>query len=457
MWQYLLRRLAYVIPTLLVISVIIFGLSKQTAGDPVLAQMLDNDEHNASNSVSEDVYLSTAKNLGLDKPLFYFTLTSQAFPYDFYKIIKKDQRTASENLVKRYGNWIQIAAFHQGIKDNLSKLSLPDSLGFNNNLQQLLIQDDNEKILFLLTQLNDKAHKTGVFKAEMTLLKQRYEVIINNSTRSKLFIPAFYGYGFDNQYHQWIIHFFKGNFGVAKNGQSVSHKISIPLSITLTMSLPAIFLAYLIGVPLGIFTAANRQKRAGKWAMKMIFALYSLPTFWIALMAIRFLTTPEFGLKIFPSAGLVNLNQTFSISNYLTANVFRFILPVLCMIIHPIAYIARLTKGAIVDNLSLDYVRTARAKGLTEWKILNQHVLKNALFPLITLLGTLFPMLISGSFVIEYVFNIKGMGRVALDAIGEQDWQVIYTVLMLSAIFVLLGTLVSDILYKWANPRVAIK
>ena len=102
--------------------------------------------------------------------------------------------------------------------------------------------------------------------------------------RKRRFRSPFW-HAFNNQYHHWIVNFFKGNFGIAKDGRSVAQKISIPLSITLFMSIPTIFLAYLVGVPLGIFSAANRQKRSGKWLMKIIFALYSLPTFWIAVMA----------------------------------------------------------------------------------------------------------------------------------------------------------------------------
>jgi peptide/nickel transport system permease protein len=456
MLLFLLKRLAFFIPTLLVISIIVFGLSKQTAGDPVLNKLPDGEESNASNILSDELYLETAKELGLDKPNFYFSITSQAFPKDAHKIVKKEERTALENLTKKYGNWKKILAFHQKVKAILLKLSMPDTLGFNNELQQLLIQDDGERINYLLGELHKKSVETTVFKEDFSQLKQAYQNILDNPTRGVLFLPTFYWYGFDNQYHNWVSDFLIGNFGIAKNGQTVAQKISTPLSITLFMSIPTIVLAYLIGVPLGIFSAAKKQKRSGKWLMKIIFALYSLPTFWIAVMAIRFLTTPEYGIKVFPSAGLSDLNTEFSISQYIKQNISKFILPILCMMVHPIAYISRLTQGAIVDNFSLDYVRTARAKGLAQTQILRHHVLKNALFPLITLIGTMLPLLISGSFVVEFVFNIKGMGVVAMDAIAERDWQVVYTVLMFSAIMVLLGTLVSDILYKWANPRVVV-
>jgi peptide/nickel transport system permease protein len=454
---FLVRRLTFFIPTLLVISVIVFGLSKQTAGDPVLNNLPDSEESSASNALSEELYLETTKELGLDKPNFYFNITAQAFPKEVYKIIKKDERTALEHLTKKHGNWENILVFHQKVKKVLSKLPTPDTLGFNIELQQLLIQADSERITFSLEELLKKSLLTGFLTEDINQLKQAYQIILEHPTRRKLFLPTFYWYGLDNQYHHWITNFFIGNFGIAKDGQTVAQKISIPLSITLFMSIPTIVLAYLIGVPLGIFSAANRQKRSGKWLMKIIFALYSLPTFWIAVLAIRFLTTPKYGIKLFPSAGLSDLNTEFSISTYLIYNMGNFILPILCMLVHPIAYIARLTQGAIVDNLSSDYVRTARAKGLAQGQILRQHVLKNALFPLITLLGTMLPLLIGGSFIVEFIFNIKGMGLVAMDAIAERDWQVVYTVLMFSAIMVLLGTLISDILYKWANPRVIIE
>jgi peptide/nickel transport system permease protein len=456
MLLFLLKRLAFFIPTLLVISIIVFGLSKQTAGDPVLNRLPDSEESNASNALSEELYLETKKELGLDKPNFYFSITSQAFPKDAYQIVKKDERTALENLTKKFGNWREILAFHHTVKAILLKLPMPDTLGFNNELQQLLIQDDSERITFSLEELYKKSIETGLLKEDVKLLKQAYQTVIDNPTREKLFFPTYYWYGLDNQYHHWVSNFFMGNFGIAKDGRTVAQKISIPLSITLFMSIQTIILSYLIGIPLGIFSAANRQKNSGKWLMKIIFALYSLPTFWIAVLAIRFLTTPEYGIKLFPSAGLSDLNREFSIFQYLIHNIGNFILPILCMMVHPIAYIARLTQGAIVDNLTLDYVRTARAKGLAKWQILRQHVLKNALFPLITLLGTMLPLLIGGSFIVEFVFNIHGMGMIALEAINERDWQVVYTVLMFSAIMVSLGTLISDILYKWANPRVII-
>jgi peptide/nickel transport system permease protein len=453
MLKYILQRLLYFIPTLLVISIIVFVLSKMTPGDPVDNQLQISSESNSSR-ISDEIYQQTAHQLGIDKPIFYFTITSQAFPKNLYSLSKKSERTAVENLIKQYGNYDKITSFHQVIKAFLLKIPEQDSLNLRNNIEQLLIQDDDEKINFILNDLDKTAQEKSVLKAEIKELITSYESIKKEPTRSKLFIPTFYWYGFDNQYHHWITGFLTGNFGLSNNGQTIADKIARPLSITLIMSLLAIILSYLIAIPIGIFTAANRHKRSGKWLMKGLFAVYSVPSFWVALMALRFLTTPQYGMKIFPSAGLSDLHTEDSFFIFFFENIGRLILPVLCMIIHPIAVIARQLQGSMVDNMQLDYTRTAKAKGLSFNKILKYHIFRNALFPLITLLGQIFPLLITGSFMVEYIFNIKGMGRIAFEAIDEQDWHVVYVVLMLSATMVLIGNLISDLLYKWANQRV---
>ena len=454
MLKYTLRRLAFFIPTMLVISVIVFALSKMTPGDPVENQLQIDPESNSNKGFSDKIYEQKAHELGLDKPIFYMSFSAQAFPKSLYSIPRKDQRIAAENLIKQHGNWDKILEFQQSIKAFLLKLNDNDSLNFKPNAQQLLIQDDDEKIVFILNEMNQTAVEKGLFLREIKDIFNTYNAIKNQPTRYKLFMPTAHWYGFDNQYHHWLMGFLLGNFGAANDGQTIINKIRRPLSITLIMSLLAIILSYFIAIPIGIFTAANKNKISGKWLMRSLFAAYSLPTFWVALMALRFLTTPQYGMKIFPSAGLSDLYTEVSFLDFFAANIGRLILPILCMIIHPTAIIARQLQGAMLENLQLDYIRTARAKGLAWQRILTHHAFKNASFPLITLLGHLLPVLITGSFIVEYIFNIKGMGRVAYEAIGEQDWNVVYAVLMLSAVMVLVGNLVSDLLYKWANPRV---
>lgn len=454
MLKYTLQRIVFFIPTLLVISIIVFVLSKMTPNDPVDAYLQINAE-STNSTISDDTYQQTAHQLGLDKPIFYFSVTSKAFPKDLYSISRKSERTAIENLIKKYGNYDKITLYRQAIKELIVKT--PDTLNIKNALKQLLIQDDEEKITFILNEIEQNTPSDSPFLSNVKILKEHFNTVKTQANRTALFIPQVYWYGFDNQYHDWISNFLKGNFGLAKNGQTIADKIARPLSITLIMSLLAIILSYLIAIPIGIFTAANHDKKSGQWLMKGLFAAYSVPSFWVALMALRFLTTPQYGIKIFPSAGLSDLHMEEAFLPFIFDNLGRLILPILCMTIHPVAVIARQLQGSMLDNMQLDYTRTAKSKGLNKNQVLQKHVLKNALFPLITLLGQLLPVLITGSFMVEYIFNIKGMGRIAYEAIDEQDWNVVYCVLMLSAIMVLIGNLISDLLYKWANPRIELK
>ena len=115
-----------------------------------------------------------------------------------------------------------------------------------------------------------------------------------------LYVPSFRWQGFDNQYNTWLKNFLSGNFGLSKDDQTVFQKLRYPLSITLILGLSTLILAFGTGIPLGVFAAINRYKRRGKWLIKGLFAVYSLPTFWLATLAAMFLTTRFYGLKILP-------------------------------------------------------------------------------------------------------------------------------------------------------------
>ena len=130
MLKYTLRRLAFFIPTMLVISVIVFALSKMTPGDPVENQLQIDPESNSNKGFSDKIYEQKAHELGLDKPIFYMSFSAQAFPKSLYSIPRKDQRIAAENLIKLYGNWDKILEFQQSIKAFLLKLNDNDSLNF---------------------------------------------------------------------------------------------------------------------------------------------------------------------------------------------------------------------------------------------------------------------------------------------------------------------------------------
>ncbi|MFI5164692.1 MAG: ABC transporter permease, partial [Bacteroidia bacterium] len=139
----------------------------------------------------------------------------------------------------------------------------------------------------------------------------------------------------------------------------------------------------------------------------------------------------------------------------LSEGTHRLILPLFCWTYGSFAFISRQTRGGILSSITQDYIQTARAKGLDEKQIVWKHALKNSLLPVITMFGSIFPLAISGSFVIETIFNIPGMGKLSIDALYARDYPVIFTVMMFTAVLTMLGNLVADILYALVDPRIS--
>ncbi len=455
---YFLKRLLLIIPTWLVISAIVFGLSRCVSGDLVADKLRNNSETTTSNTISEDVYAETAHELGLDKPVFYASIQPAAFPDTLYKILHRDERDAAEKLLWQYGNWSAIQDFHLEIKLFLKKTTqngqnTEGSYFPENDLKQLLIQDNAAQIESYLKNLTDGTDTTA-YKTDAQNLVEKFNFLKTHSTAMCLYIPSFCWYGVDNQYNTGLKKFLFGNFGLSKDDQTVFQKLQYPLSITIVLGLSTLILAFSIGMPLGVFSATNRYKRRGKWLIKGLFAVYSLPTFWLATLAAMFLTTRFYGLKIFPEVGVGNPPVNATILENLWASLPHFILPILCMTIHPVAVIARQMQAAVQETLKKDFILTAKAKGLTQKHVIWRHAVRNSLTPMATLLAAMVPSLVTGAFAVELIFNLNGMGQTTINALMGNDWAVVFAVLMLVSAMVLLSNVLSDLLYRWLNPRI---
>jgi ABC-type dipeptide/oligopeptide/nickel transport system permease component len=132
----------------------------------------------------------------------------------------------------------------------------------------------------------------------------------------------------------------------------------------------------------------------------------------------------------------------------------HFILPILCMAIHPVAVIARQMQAAVQETMKKDFILTAKAKGLTQKRVIWRHAVRNSLTPMVTLLAAMIPNLVGGAFAVELIFNLNGMGQTTVKAMIGGDWSVVFAVLMLVSAVVLLGNWLGDGLYRWLNPRV---
>lgn len=462
MLRYLLKRILIFIPTLIVISLLAFGLSKLAPGDPI-----DNNENSRLDIRDrERVYRETAAFWGLDKPVFYFGLSSAAYPDTLYRFVLKERRQTITKLTAQYGNWNQIAAYYGEIQSLERFLYDLPSYSYNGlsilrgNVRELYLQHRDQRITGVLDSLKRFVERDSALSAvasdRIKQVEESYHQIKAQATPGKLLIPDIKWYGWDNQYHHWFSNFLSGNFGRSYyDSRPVAHKLKDAIYWTLIINITSIFIAYLLSIPLGVFSAVHKDTVWDRLVTVILFVLYSLPTFWIATMLMVFFTTPEYGMDWFPSFGLGSVKTGDSFWTIFTIRASHLILPIFCLTYASLAFISRQMRGGMLDVLQQGYIRTARAKGLPQGKVIWKHAFRNSLFPVVTLFAAVFPAALAGSVVIEVIFAIPGMGKLTIDAINTRDWPVVYTVLMLSAVLTMVGILVADILYALLDPRVS--
>lgn len=269
-------------------------------------------------------------------------------------------------------------------------------------------------------------------------------------------------YGLDKplpiQYLLWVKRVLTFNFGSSyKDHRKVLDIIKERLPITIQLNVISIFLVYLIAIPFGIYSSTHPETMTDRVLTLFFFFLYSLPSFWVAVLLIMFLGGGDF-LDVFPVYGISSIGaQSWPFFYWLLDRLWHLVLPVACLTYGGLAYLSRLTRAEMLEVIREDYVRTARAKGLSERVVIFKHALRNALLPIITLLAFLLPAMFGGSVIIESIFSIPGMGQLAFQAVLSRDYPVIMAITTISALLTLLGLLISDLLYAILDPRIKLE
>jgi len=342
MWQYILKRILLFIPTLFVITLISFGISRLAPGDPVSAKVGQGSEGGMSgrSTLNEKTVELIRKQWHLDKPV-----------------------------------WQQYTIWTSGL------------LGFDEH---------------------------GTFTGK----------------------PDFGNSFLDNR--------------------PVFDKMLERVPVTFTMSLLAIIIAYAVAIPMGVYSATHQGTIADRLSTFLLFALYSLPVFWIGTLAVTFLANPEY-FSWFPSGGLRSpaFNGNWSVWRRFMDYGAHLALPMMVYVYADFAFISRQMRSSMLEVVRMDFVRTARAKGLAERAVIWRHAFRNALIPLITIISALVPNLIGGSVIIESIFSIPGMGELSYKALVARDYPMIMAVFTVSAVLTLIGMLLGDMLYSLADPRVS--
>jgi peptide/nickel transport system permease protein len=216
-------------------------------------------------------------------------------------------------------------------------------------------------------------------------------------------------------------------------------------------------LVYLIAIPCGVFSATHSGSASDRLLTLFFFLLYSLPGFWVAVLLIMFLGGGELW-DVFPIYGVSSVgSESWPFPARLLDRLWHLVLPVFCLTYGSLAYLSRLTRASLLEVIREDYVRTARAKGLSERIVIFKHAFRNALLPIVTLLAFLLPAMFGGSVIIESIFSIPGMGQLAFEAVLSRDYPVIMAITTISALLTLVGLLLGDILYAALDPRIKLE
>jgi len=250
------------------------------------------------------------------------------------------------------------------------------------------------------------------------------------------------------RYFNWLGQLLQGNLGYSyMDHQPVLNRILERLIPTFSLMIFVIVISYLIAIPIGILSAIRQYSLVDYLGTALAFCGVSFPNFFSGLVGIYIFSLL---LGWLPTGGIQSIGHDFSLLD----RFYHILLPGLVLAFREIGVLVRYTRSSMLDVIRQDYIRTARAGGLSEWSVIFGHALRNALLPLITMLGLTIPRLFAGVVIIEQIFQWPGMGRLAIEAILGRDYPVLMGLTLSTAIMVLMGNLLADVLYGIADPRI---
>lgn len=259
------------------------------------------------------------------------------------------------------------------------------------------------------------------------------------------------------QYLRWLSEIVtEGNFGMSFAYQRpVTALLWERVPATLLMAIASLVMTWAIAIPLGIVAAVNQNRTVDRVLQLISYTGQGFPSFITALL---FLFLAQMTSPLFPVGGMESIDYA-DLSGFgkILDRLWHLVLPTLALSITSFAGLQRIMRGQLLDVLRQDYIQTARAKGLPENKVIYVHALRNAINPLITLLGFEFASLLSGAFIAEYFFNWPGLGKLTLEAVNNKDLYLVMASLMMGAIMLIIGNLLADLLLKLVDPRIQLQ
>jgi len=263
-------------------------------------------------------------------------------------------------------------------------------------------------------------------------------------------------------YARWFGHILQGDFGESIKFRTSARSSRNPfllflerIPVTLTLNVIAEAFIFLIAIPVGLASARHQGRVFDRASGVVFLVLWSVPEILAGTLLLGLLARGGIGLHWFPVAWIHSPDaDQMGWLGYLGDTLWHATLPVVCMVYGGLGYLAKLGRASLLENLRADYVRTARAKGVSERRVVYHHALRNSLLPMITTMVMILPGLIGGSVIVENIFSIQGMGLLVVEAARAYDLSVIMTGTLVYGFLTLLAVLLGDVLYAWADPRV---
>lgn len=484
MWIYILKRILLFIPSLFIITLLAFIISIKAPGDPV-QRILSTAEQDGSQQSTKMDMNKTAKELrvkmGLDLPAFYVSLETAADIDTINLILKNSHHETLKRMVQESGDQNLVLSWYYEVLNTNKILNnqlnsanikrtpqfeeiLNKTIVLSNELLQTVSKKQRESKCDSITSLISL--NAGFYDARISW-KKANNLLIDIEKQPKWhlkWIPHIHFHGIKNQYHKWLFGngeerkgILKGDFGVSyRDGQPIMDRMIPKIKWSLTLAVLSIFLAFLISIPVGIYSAYKNNGWFDNISKTITFILYAVPSFFGGILLLVLFANPDM-LDWFPASGVKDpgsFDPNWPLSKRLLHYLPYLVLPIITYTYGSVAFITAQLKSSLNEQLSKDYIRTARAKGLTEWKVVMRHALRNSLLPMITILGNMLPLAFGGSVIIETIFSIPGMGLEIYESIQNLDYPMIIAVFTIFGVFTMAGYLLADIGYALVDPRI---
>jgi len=466
MITYIIRRLLLMIPTLVGVTAVVFFVMAYAPGG--FSAMLNEGGGQDMGVEARRIKMEYTNRYALDKPkvVQYFRWLNQVSPVGFqmsgdYKWSDEAQAqvaakletrdwAASERARKTSGDLILTAAIYSGSEPDevlaLFDKMAADPAGEGPALFELIDAQPITGDQFWLDIAAENQQSPE--KAVASVLKELSFGSINKSR-------VMYG----------SLKLWDPDLGTDRNNRDVGGLIAERIQITLLMNLITIPIIYVVSIIAGVLAARNRGGWFDVGSGFVMLAMYSIPVIFAGTLLISYLANAKY-LRWFPASGVHDMHADGMPFlpywdseglhyGWLFDFAWHMVLPITCMTYAGFAFLTKVMRSSVLETISVDFVRTARAKGVSEEHILFRHVLRNSMLPLITMAAAILPGLFVGSFVIEYIFSIKGMGLLTVEAAKNTDVNVVMATTLVGAVLSLFSLLVRDILYAVADPRVS--